>query len=176
MADIHPVASGSAPKVTLEGILEPERVLCDVAARSKKHSLDMLSELLAEGERPLHKLDVFEHLVSRERLGSTAIGHGIAIPHARLESLQQIRAAFIRLTEAVEFDAADDKPIYILFGLLVPSGDEQNHLSLLSTIAKMLADPAYRAALDEAADGEALYDLLTAFDPPADSDDATDRS
>ena len=172
---MHPTASGAAPKVTLEGILEPERVLCGVAARSKKHSLDMLSELLAEGERPLHKLDVFEHLVSRERLGSTAIGHGIAIPHARLENLQKIRAAFVRLTEPVEFDAADGRPIYILFGLLVPSGDEQNHLSLLSTIATMLGDPAYRAALDEAADTEALYDLLTAFDPPG-SDDAPDRS
>ncbi len=171
---MHPVASGSGPKVTLEGILDPERVLSGVAARSKKHALDMLSELLAEGERPLHKLEVFDHLISRERLGSTAIGHGIAIPHARLENLQKIRAAFIRLTEPVEFDAADGKPIYILFGLLVPNGDEQNHLSLLSTIAKMLADPAYRAALDEAADSDELYDLLTAFDPP-DSENETDR-
>lgn len=156
--------------MSLEGILDPERIVCDVDARSKKHALDVLSEVLANGERPLHKLAIFESLVNRERLGSTAIGCGVAIPHARLEDLRKIRAAFLRLTEPVDFDAADGKPVRILFGLLVPEGDEETHLRLLSTIAKMLASESFRTSLDEAGDADDLYDLLTGFSAPETAD------
>lgn len=160
---------------TLDGNLDPDRVLTDVTARSKKHALDILSEVLASGERPLNKIEVFENLMNRERLGSTAIGHGIAIPHARLDSLLKIRAAFIRLSEPVDFDAADGGPVHILLGLLVPHGNEEQHLALLSTIATLLGDSDYRAALDNAADADELYDLLTEAAPPA-STDETDSS
>lgn len=168
-------AAERAPALSLEGILDPERVVTGVEARSKKHALDMLSEVLANGERPLHKLAIFEHLVNRERLGSTAIGCGVAIPHARLGELQRIRAAFLRFDEPVDFDAADGKPVHILFGLLVPEGDEENHLRLLSTIARMLASEEFRKELDTAGDADELYDLLTGFVVP-ESDDATDSS
>lgn len=161
--------------MSLEGILEPERVVCDIEVRSKKHALDVVSEVLANGERPLHKLAIFESLVNRERLGSTAIGCGVAIPHARLEGLRKIRAAFVRLSEAVDFDAADGKPVRILFGLLVPDGDEENHLRLLSTIAQMLASEEYRDALYDASDADDLYELLTGFEAPDDSDAADSR-
>lgn len=167
-------AADQKPALSLEGILDPDRVVCGIEARSKKHALDVLSEVLANGERPLHKLAIFEHLVNRERLGSTAIGCGVAIPHARLGELQRIRAAFIRLTEPVDFDAADGKPVHILFGLLVPEGDEDNHLRLLSTIARMLASRSFRAQLNSAEDEDELYDLLTGFVEP-ESDDAPDR-
>ena len=176
-------AHGSAEKVhqplpeptdvSLEGILDPERVVCGVSARSKKHAIDMLSEVLASGERPLNKLEVFENLMTRERLGSTAIGHGIAIPHARIDSLLKIRAAFIRMDDPTEFDAADGKPVHILLGLLVPQGNEEQHLALLSTIATLLGDPKYRAALNAADDPDTLYDLLTEA-PPRPAADATD--
>lgn len=167
-------AAERAPALSLEGILDPDRVVVGVEARSKKHALDVLSEVLANGERPLHKLAIFEHLVSRERLGSTAIGCGVAIPHARLEVLQRIRAAFVRLSEPVDFDAADGKPVHILFGLLVPDGDEENHLRLLSTIARMLASDEFRARLDTAEDPDELYDLLIDFVAPDPDDDAAD--
>ncbi len=162
--------------VRLHDILDPDRVLCDVPVRSKKHALDILSEALSSGETPLHKLEVFDCLVSRERLGSTAIGSAVAIPHARLDQLSGLRAAFVRLEEPVAFDAADGKPVRFLFGLLVPPGDEESHLQLLSMIAKMLAQDLFRHALDDAADSEALYDTLVEFDPdPAMKDDAAGR-
>lgn len=169
------LAEDQTAMMSLEGILEPERVVCDIDVRSKKHALDVVSEVLANGERPLHKLAIFESLVNRERLGSTAIGCGVAIPHARLDDLRSIRAAFLRLSEPVDFDAADGKPVRMLFGLLVPDGDEETHLRLLSTIAKMLASEEFREALDEASDADDLYELLTGFVTP-DGVDAPDSS
>ncbi|MDH3646345.1 MAG: PTS sugar transporter subunit IIA [Gammaproteobacteria bacterium] len=163
--------------VTLEGILDPDRVLCDIRARSKKHALDLLSETLSSGEQRLHKLEIFDCLVSRERLGSTAIGCAVAIPHARVNTLSDLRAAFVRLAEPVAFDAADGKPVRFLFGLLVPDGDEEKHLRLLSTIAQMLARDLFRKSLDEARDADELYNILISFEPTAKfTDDAPDHS
>ncbi|NND59583.1 MAG: PTS transporter subunit EIIA [Gammaproteobacteria bacterium] len=161
-----PQALPNSTSVTLDGILDPERIVCGIVARSKKHALDILSEVLSGGERPLHKLDVFDNLMQRERLGSTAIGHGIAIPHARIENLLQIRAGFVRLDEPVDFDAADGKPVHMMLGLLVPHGNEEQHLALLSTIATMLGDGQYRDSLESAADPDELYDLLTEVELP----------
>lgn len=161
--------------VTLEGILDPDRVLCDLRARSKKHALDMLSEALANGEEPLQKLEILDCLVSRERLGSTAIGCAVAIPHARIDQLNALRAAFIRLTEPVAFDAADGKPVRFLFGLLVPPGDEEKHLRLLATISQMLSRDLFRQSLDDATDADQLYDILISFNPDEIEEDAADH-
>lgn len=161
--------------VSMDGILDPDRVLCDVHASSKKHALDMLSELLASGEQPLQKLEVFNCLVSRERLGSTAIGSAVAIPHARIDQVSELRAAFVRFDEPVAFDAADGQPVRFLFGLLVPPGDEEIHLRMLSTIAQMLARDLFRDSLREAADADALYDILVNFEPEDSGDDAPDH-
>ncbi len=160
--------------ITLEGILDPERVICDVPARSKKHALDLLSEALSNGGE-LPKLEILDCLISRERLGSTAIGCAVAIPHARVTKLTTLRAAFIRLSEPVAFDAADGKPVRFLFGLLVPAGDEEKHLQLLGTISKMLSRDLFRKSLDVAADADELYDVLTSFDPRETADDAFDN-
>lgn len=170
--DLTKQDDASHAPVSLMGLLDPERVLCDVDARSKKHALDLLSEVLSSGEQPLHKLEVFDCLVSREKLGSTAIGCAVAIPHARVDNLPELRAAFIRLTEPVAFEAADGKPVRYLFGLLVPAGDEEKHLKLLSTIAQMLASDEFRTSLDDAADADELHQILVNFEP---GNDATDR-
>lgn len=162
--------------VTLEGILDPERVLCDIPVRSKKHALDVLSEALSNGEEVLQKLAILDCLVSRERLGSTAIGYAVAIPHARIEQLTTLRAAFIRLAEPVDFEAADGKPVQFLFGLLVPAGDEEKHLRLLATISKMLSRDLFRKSLDGAADADELYEILVNFDPAEAGQDASDNS
>jgi len=168
-------ASPSETTVRLDGLLDPDRVVCDVYARSKKHALDLLSETLSNGEQPLQKLKVFDCLVSRERLGSTAIGSAVAIPHARIDQIPGLRAAFIRLAQPVPFDAADGQPVKYLFGLLVPPGDEDTHLRLLSTIARMLAQDLFRKSLENAPDAEALYEMLIEFDPEGNGDDAPDH-
>ena len=161
--------------VTLEGILDPDRVLCDTPARSKKHALDLLSETLATGGEPLQKLEIFDCLVSRERLGSTAIGCAVAIPHARVDKLVSLRAAFVRLAEPVAFDAADGKPVRFLFGLLVPAGDEEKHLRLLSTISQMLSKDQFLDSIDEAKDADELYEILITFKPDETGGDAPDN-
>lgn len=166
--------STSDAAISLDGILDPDRVVSDVRARSKKHALDLLSEVLSNGGEPLRKLEIFDCLVSRERLGSTAIGCAVAIPHARIDNLIGLRAAFMRLTEPVAFDAADGKPVRFLFGLLVPAGDEEKHLRLLATISRMLSSVQFRNSLEESPDADALYDTLVAFDPNEPHDDATD--
>lgn len=162
--------------VTLEGILDPERVLCDVPVRSKKHALDILSDTLSNGEEVLQKLTILDCLISRERLGSTAIGRAVAIPHARIDKLSNLRAAFIRLAEPVDFEAADGKPVRFLFGLLVPAGEEEKHLRLLATISQMLSADLFRKSLDDAADADELYDTLIKFDPAETGQDAPDNS
>lgn len=171
-ANLPEASADEAAPVRLEGILDPDRILCDVHAGSKKRALDILSELLSNGEQPLRKIEVFNCLVSRERLGSTAIGSAVAIPHARINQVTDLRAAFVRLSEPVEFDAADGQPVRFLFGLLVPPGDEDIHLQLLSTIARMLASNQFLESLRDASDDEELYELLVTFDP---GDDAPDH-
>ncbi len=163
----------SGNTVTLKGILDPERVLCDVHTRSKKHALDLLSEALSNGGERLQKLEILDCLISRERLGSTAIGGAVAIPHARIHKLSDLRAAFMRLAEPVAFDAADGKPVRFLFGLLVPAGDEEKHLRLLATISQMLSRDLFRQSLDDARDADELYDILVSFAPNETGDDAS---
>jgi PTS system nitrogen regulatory IIA component len=160
--------------ITLEGILDPERVVCDVTARSKKHALDLLAEALSSSGG-LPRLEILDCLISRERLGSTAIGCAVAIPHARINALTSLQASFIRLTEPVAFDAADGKPVRFLFGLLVPAGDEERHLQLLATISQMLSRETFLETLSVAADADELYEVLISFDPNETSDNAPDR-
>ena len=152
---------------SLEGLLEPGRVLCNVEARSKKHILEILSELLASAENDLTAGEIFDSLVSRERLGSTALGNGVALPHGRVPGIDASIAAFLRLSQGVEFDAPDGVPVTLVLGLLVPEEASEQHLEELSAIAKLLSRPAMREALAQAASSSALYEALSAPALPA---------
>ena len=155
--------------MSLPGLLEPGRVLCNVEARSRKHVLEILSELLASAENDLTAGEIFDSLVSRERLGSTALGGGVALPHGRVPGIDGSIAAFVRLSQGVEFDAPDGVPVTLVLGLLVPEQASEQHLGELSSIAKRLSRPALRAVLAEAGSSSAIFEALTAPAEPVEA-------
>jgi len=152
--------------MTFQSLLQPGRVLCNVEARSKKHALDVLSELLSSAA-DIDQGDVFQSLIKREKLGCTAIENGIAIPHGRLPGLEAPVGAFLKLSRPVDFDMPDREPVDLIFGLLVPApvDDVGCHHEEVSLVASAFADRTLAAALRRATSSRALYELLTAPDP-----------
>ncbi len=141
-------------------LLAPSRVVAGAGVSSKKRLLDMLAGLLAEGaDLPLER-QVFDSLCSRERLGSTGLGHGVAIPHGRTAGLPAAVGAFLRLSEPIDFSALDGQPVDLVFALAVPEHFTNQHLLLLSQLAEMFSDTGFTRQLREARDSAALYALL----------------
>lgn len=145
----------------LSDIITPERVACDVAANSKKRALEQLSDLIAGGQDNLTGAEVFDSLLARERLGGTGVGHGVAIPHGRLDGSHEAIGAFIRLQEGIDFDASDGEPVDLLFALVVPAESTEEHLQILATLATMFSDERVRREARSADSASHLYDLLT---------------
>ena len=142
-------------------ILAIERIGCQVEAGSKKRILELLGSLLADTAPGLTQDSIFDRLLERERLGSTGLGHGIALPHARVRDIAQAYGAFIQLSEGVDFDAIDNQPVDLLFALLVPEAATQEHLQLLATLAGMFSNPDFCAGLRRSASPEDLLKQLT---------------
>ena len=145
---------------TLDQILTPECVCCDVAAASRKRTLQALGEIFASADPALSAHSVFDRLVARERLGSTGLGDGCALPHARVPGLDRTLAAFLRLGEGVDFDSPDHVPVDLVFGLLVPEESTDEHLETLATIARVLSDERVRSSLRSTEDSTRIRDVL----------------
>lgn len=141
-------------------LISPERVACDVDAHSKKRALEFLSELISNGEDTVSTTDVFNSLIARERLGGTGVGYGVAIPHGRLRNTELTLGAFIKLNSGIDFDAADNQPVDLLFALLVPEESTEEHLQTLAQLAAMFSDDEFRHKLREAQDADTLHNLL----------------
>lgn len=146
--------------MNLEQLINLDRIDCQVAVSSKKKGLEELSELISIGHPNLTVHEVFENLISREKLGSTGIGHGVAIPHGRCPYVSQAVGAFIQLSGAVDYDSADKQPVDLLFALLVPENSTDEHLEVLSQLAKVLRDPEIREKLRHAPDKETVFTIL----------------
>ena len=146
--------------MSLVSILAPERVQIDVAATSKKRALEHLSTLLAAGDDTLNSAKIFDALLGRERLGSTGLGFGIAIPHARHAEASEARAACMRLQTAVDFDAPDQEPVDFVVGLLVPDRASDEHVQTLAALAEMLDQARVRERLRQAPDSQALIEIM----------------
>jgi len=144
----------------LTDILTPQSVLASVKAVSKKQLLKELSAFAA-AQSGLLESDIFEALLQRERLGSTGIGHGIAIPHGKLPKLDRLIGIFARLEKPVDFDALDGQQVDLVFLLLAPEGAGADHLKALSRVARALRDPAIAQKLRKSHDASALFALLT---------------
>lgn len=149
----------------LSEIITAERVVSGLPVASKKKALEELSNLLAAGDSQLSSAEVFTSLTGREKLGSTGLGHGVAIPHGRVTGIEDSVGAFVRLRQAVDYDAHDGNPVDLIFGLLVPKTATESHLKHLAAIAEMFSDEAFCAKLRSAADDKALYALLASFSP-----------
>jgi len=143
-------------------LISETRIGCGFEIASKKRLLETLAELLASDQPRLLPEVVFERLLERERLGSTGLGHGIALPHARVKDLTESIGAFVQTTRGVDYDAADGEPVDLAFALLVPEAANEEHLQLLAHLASLFSDPAVRARLREADSSAALLRVLTA--------------
>ncbi|MBB3231543.1 PTS IIA-like nitrogen regulatory protein PtsN [Halomonas stenophila] len=147
--------------MSLETILPPERTLFAVPGGSKKRVLEFFSTFIAQNTPSLDSQEVFSRLIGRERLGSTGIGHGVAIPHARNPHCKAPIAGFLRLAEPVDFDAVDGDPVDLVFVLLVPEEADDAHLALLGQVAGVMNDAETRSALRHAESQQALHERLT---------------
>lgn len=145
----------------ISDILSPDRTCCEVDASSKKRSLELLSELMADTDTELSASAIFDALIARERLGSTGLGEGVAIPHCRLGDLPHAVGAFMKLRAGTSFDAPDGQPVDLLFGLLVPEVSTDEHLEILSQLAELFSDAGLRAKLREAGTAREAFELLT---------------
>jgi len=139
-----------------EGILETSRISVADPASSKKRILEQAAQLLAGNAEEPGSEQIFERLLERERLGSTGLAGGVALPHARMPGIEDSRGAFLQLAEAVEFDALDGQPVDLVFALLVPEEANEEHLQLLARLAAMFNEEPLRNRLREAEAEEAM--------------------
>jgi PTS system nitrogen regulatory IIA component len=147
-------------------LLSPANVVIDMQVSSKKRLFEQVG-LLFENQHALARSLVFDSLFARERLGSTGLGQGVAIPHGRIKGLKEALGAFIRLAQPIPFDAPDANPVTLVFVLLVPEKATEKHLQLLSELAQMFSDKALRETMSRAPDAAALHQLITAWEPDA---------
>jgi PTS system nitrogen regulatory IIA component len=143
----------------LASILSPAQVLAQVEVTSKKRAFEEVG-LLFENLHGLNRALVTDSLFSRERLGSTGLGHGVAIPHGRIKGLKSPLAAVFQLSRAIGFDAPDDQVVNLLIFLLVPEAATQKHLEILSEIAELLSDADLREKLVSSTDSQQLHHLI----------------
>lgn len=141
-------------------LLSTDRIYLDVVARSKKKLLEYLSDVLARGEGDSRVRSIFDSLCARERLGSTALGDGVAIPHGRVAEGDTVECAFVRLKRPLEMDAPDGQPVDLLFALSIPDNYTDEHLKLLAQIAEFFSDAGLRAELREADNPARIQQLL----------------
>jgi PTS system nitrogen regulatory IIA component len=143
-------------------ILTLERTLFGVPGGSKKRVLEYFSKFIAQQIPALDSEEVFSRLIAREKLGSTGIGEGVALPHCRISHCKEAIGTFIRLRDKIDFDAIDGQPVDLIFLLLVPEDANEAHLQTLANLAETFAQDDLRKALRKSDQPETLYELLTA--------------
>lgn len=146
-------------------ILSADRVSQGHTFTSKKKALEELSHSLARAAGGLDAGDILGSLAAREKLGSTGLGHGVAIPHGRLAGVNDSIGAFMRLRHPLDYDAHDGHPVDLIFGLLVPQGATEAHLKHLAAIAEMFSDETFCKAARSASDDGALFKLISDYQP-----------
>lgn len=144
----------------LGDLLSQEEIFPTLKAKSKKHMLQEIASIAAE-KIDLDQRDVFDVLLQRERLGSTGVGNGIAIPHGRLDAIDRIFCLFARLEEPISFDAIDDEPVDLVFLLLAPETAGADHLKALARISRLIREPQTLDKLRGSRERSALFSVLT---------------
>ncbi|HEY2338000.1 MAG TPA: PTS IIA-like nitrogen regulatory protein PtsN [Burkholderiales bacterium] len=147
-------------------LLSPSHVVADLQATSKKRLFEQAA-LLFENQHGIARGLVFDALFDREKLGSTGLGQGVAIPHGRIKGLKEALGAFYRLAQPVPFEAPDGNPVGLAFFLLVPEKATEKHLQILSELAQMFSDKPLREQMLQAADAAALHQLVQSWQPDA---------
>lgn len=146
--------------MTLDSLIDRQSVLSNLKAPNKKQLLHELSQAMAARVAIDHRV-IFETLLKREKLGSTGIGQGIAIPHGKVPSIARVYGLFARLSQPLDFDSVDGQPVDLVFVLLAPEHAGADHLKALARISRLLRDPGVVAKLRGTDDAEGLYAILT---------------
>ena len=144
----------------LSDLITADAIVPALKVNSKKQVIQELASKAA-AITGLPERDIFDTLLQRERLGSTGVGHGIAIPHGKPVALDRLIGVFARLERPIDFDALDDQPVDLVFLLLAPEGAGADHLKALARIARQLRDPSVATKLRASHDTDAIYALLT---------------
>ncbi|MES2823358.1 MAG: PTS sugar transporter subunit IIA [Pseudomonadota bacterium] len=147
--------------MNIQSLLTPSRVLCRIEAGNKRRALEILANTIAKDIPTIDAETLFRRFMARERLGSTGIGYGIAIPHCSIEECSDAVGALITLTEPLDFDAVDSQPVDILFAMLVPEGAHAEHLQNLAALANAMNDEKFRQQLRDAGHDAQLYQAAT---------------
>lgn len=147
----------------LETILTPDRCFCNLSGVSKKRFLTTISELIAEATGILSADLIYTSLLAREQLGSTGIGNGVAIPHCRVSGCKTITGALVKLEEGIDFDAIDSRSVDLLFVLIVPAEETDEHLKALGALANLFHQDAFCKQLRQAQSNADLYRIATSF-------------
>jgi nitrogen PTS system EIIA component len=142
-------------------LLTTQNIAANVSSVSKKAAIESVCKLATLGVSTVTEKEALNALIERERLGSTAIGHGVALPHARLAGLDKPHAALIHLTTPIHFDAPDDEPVDLLFVLLIPIDSTEEHLKILSELAELFTVNSYREQLRRAKTDEEFFRIAT---------------
>ncbi|HEY6874357.1 MAG TPA: PTS sugar transporter subunit IIA [Geobacteraceae bacterium] len=144
----------------IEGLLQPEDIIPELSAETKEEVLQALAAKVAERHPPLDREELLRILLERERLGSTGIGDGIAIPHGKLKRLDKPRMAFGRSLKGVDFNALDGRKAHLFFLIIAPEDAVGVHLKMLARISRILKDPGVRKGLLAAPDAAAIFDVI----------------
>ncbi len=145
----------------ISDFLSRDCVISDSDCHSKKDALDRLAKTIADSDSATSQSEVYDCLLARERLGSTGLGKGIAIPHGRLQQGKKTLAAFLQLRQAVDYDASDKRPVDLLFALIVPEDATDEHLQILAKLAEMFSQEQLVSNLRKASTPQELYTILT---------------
>ena len=147
-------------------LLPLNHVLLDLDVSSKKRLFEQIG-LLFENSRQIPRSRVFDALFDREKLGSTGLGYGVAIPHGRIRTLKEPVCAFVRTVAPIAFESPDGQPVNLVFAMLVPEHANETHLELLSELAQMFSDASLREALAHAPDAAEAHRMITGWSPYA---------
>jgi PTS system nitrogen regulatory IIA component len=145
-------------------ILVPDNILLDEESTSKKRVFERVG-LLFENHQQIARSQVFDSLFAREKLGSTGLGQGVAIPHGRIAKLRDATAAFVRTSHPIPFDAPDGQSVHLIFALLVPERATEQHLQILGELAQMFSDSDFRNRLHASESASAIHQLFYDWKP-----------
>ena len=142
-------------------ILSPTHVFSNVECNSKKAAMELLAKNIASSNNGIDQIDVIGCLIARERLGSTGLGNGIAIPHGRLKYCEKTIATFIQLKNGIDYEAVDNMPVDLIFALIVPEESTNEHLQILAILANMLSKTETVDKLSNSETSKEIFSILT---------------
>jgi PTS system nitrogen regulatory IIA component len=146
--------------MNFSNLISIDQIQLNHSASSKKKALEAISQIITTNYPEYNTNTIFETLIARERLGSTGIGHGVALPHARLKECSHVMGIFISLNQGIDYDTIDNEPVTLIFALLIPDHCTEEHLQILAQLAEFFRNKQNRQHLENATSIETVYNLL----------------